>query len=53
MPVSWVALVAGLTLAVTFFPHGAQKTLGWFGGYEEPGYGMSSGLVMARSRLAN
>jgi putative oxidoreductase len=22
-----------LTLAIVFFPHGAQKVLGWFGGY--------------------
>jgi putative oxidoreductase len=27
------ALVGRLALAVTIFPHGAQKTLGWFGGY--------------------
>ena len=26
------ALVARLTLGVVMFPHGAQKTLGWFGG---------------------
>lgn len=26
-------LVARLTLALIFFPHGAQKVLGWFGGY--------------------
>lgn len=26
-------LVARLTLAVVIFPHGAQKVLGWFGGY--------------------
>jgi len=29
----WAPLVARLTLAVVFFPHGAQKVLGWFGGY--------------------
>src|SRR5258705_2053367 len=28
-----VPLVLSLTLAVVMFPHGAQKTLGWFGGY--------------------
>lgn len=27
------ATVARLALAVTIFPHGAQKALGWFGGY--------------------
>jgi putative oxidoreductase len=27
------ALVMRLTLAIVFFPHGAQKVLGWFGGY--------------------
>src|SRR5262249_12791902 len=25
--------LARLTLAVVFFPHGAQHVLGWFGGY--------------------
>jgi putative oxidoreductase len=27
------AMVSRLALAVTIFPHGAQKALGWFGGY--------------------
>jgi len=27
------ALVARLALAIVVFPHGAQKLLGWFGGY--------------------
>lgn len=27
------ALLARLALALVFFPHGAQKVLGWFGGY--------------------
>jgi putative oxidoreductase len=27
------SLVGRLALAVTLFPHGAQKALGWFGGY--------------------
>jgi putative oxidoreductase len=29
----WAALIARLTLAIVMFPHGAQKLLGWFGGY--------------------
>jgi len=30
---NWAALVARLALAITVFPHGAQKLFGWFGGY--------------------
>ena len=29
----FVPLILRLTLALVFFPHGAQKVLGWFGGY--------------------
>lgn len=29
----WPLLAARLTLAIILFPHGAQKMLGWFGGY--------------------
>ena len=29
----WSSTVARLVLAVVMFPHGAQKLLGWFGGY--------------------
>lgn len=29
----WVATVLRLTLGLVMFPHGAQKALGWFGGY--------------------
>jgi len=29
----WSSTVARLVLAVVMFPHGAQKMLGWFGGY--------------------
>lgn len=32
-PENVLALVARLALAVVVFPHGAQKLLGWFGGY--------------------
>jgi putative oxidoreductase len=28
----WAALVIRVALAVVFFPHGAQKALGWYGG---------------------
>ncbi len=31
------ALVLRLTLGIVMFPHGAQKVLGWFGGYGLPG----------------
>lgn len=30
---SWIALIARLAVGITIFPHGAQKLLGWFGGY--------------------
>jgi putative oxidoreductase len=29
----WILLLLRLTLGLLFFPHGAQKLLGWFGGY--------------------
>jgi putative oxidoreductase len=32
-PGSTSALIARLFLAIVVFPHGAQKLLGWFGGY--------------------
>lgn len=31
-PNNWAALFARWALAITIFPHGAQKLLGWFGG---------------------
>ena len=32
-PLSNTALIARVALGVVVFPHGAQKLLGWFGGY--------------------
>jgi putative oxidoreductase len=32
------ALIARLAVAITIFPHGAQKLLGWFGGYGFDGF---------------
>lgn len=29
----WASLVLRVMLAIVFFPHGAQKVLGWFGGF--------------------
>src|SRR5258706_14105410 len=29
----WSGLIARLTIGFILFPHGAQKMLGWFGGY--------------------
>ena len=29
----WLQLLLRLTLGIVIFPHGAQKLLGWFGGY--------------------
>lgn len=36
----WGAFLARLALAIVFFPHGAQKVLGWFGG---PGFSATLG----------
>lgn len=30
---SWIPFVLRITLAIVVLPHGAQKLLGWFGGY--------------------
>jgi putative oxidoreductase len=30
---SWVGLILRLTLGLVMFPHGAQKVLGWYGGF--------------------
>lgn len=29
----WIGTILRWTLAIVIFPHGAQKVLGWFGGY--------------------
>src|SRR5437773_9295245 len=50
-----VPLILRLTLAVVMFPHGAQKTLGWFGGYGFRGtiaYLAKSGFPPALAFLA-
>jgi putative oxidoreductase len=33
MDESWVGLILRLTLGFVMFPHGAQKLLGWYGGF--------------------
>jgi putative oxidoreductase len=45
---NWVALVARLALGITVFPHGAQKLLGWFGGY---GYNGTMGFLTGQMHL--
>jgi putative oxidoreductase len=45
---NWYALIARLALAVTLFPHGAQKLLGWFGGY---GYTGTMGFLTGSAGL--
>src|SRR3989442_5234826 len=50
-----VPLILRLTFAVVMFPHGAQKTLGWFGGYGFRGtmaYFTKSGFPPALAFLA-
>src|SRR5262249_6603662 len=46
---SWSTLVIRVTLGIIFFAHGAQKVLGWFGGYGlkgTVGYLASIGLAL-------
>ncbi len=50
-----VALVLRLTLGIVIFPHGAQKVLGWFGGYGfagTMGYFQSQGIPYVFGVLA-
>ena len=43
---NWSALVLRLILGIVVFPHGAQKLLGWFGGYGYTGtMGFLTGMV--------
>lgn len=45
---NWPALIARLALGLTIFPHGAQKLLGWFGGY---GFQGTMGFFTAQMHL--
>jgi len=45
---NWMALIARLALGITIFPHGAQKLLGWFGGY---GYNGTMGFLTGQIHL--
>jgi putative oxidoreductase len=50
-----VPFILRLTLAIVMFPHGAQKVLGWFGGYGlrgTLGYFTSQGIPVPLALLA-
>lgn len=47
-PNNWTALIARLALGITIFPHGAQKLLGWFGGY---GFNGTMGFLTGQVHL--
>ena len=50
-----VGLILRITLAVVFFPHGAQKVVGWFGGHGFKGtmkYFTDSGIPTGFALLA-
>lgn len=45
---SWTAFVLRLTLGLVIFPHGAQKTFGWFGG---PGFTKEMNMLQEHVHL--
>lgn len=45
---NWAALIVRFTLGIIIFPHGAQKLLGWFGGY---GYNGTMGFLTGAAGL--
>ncbi len=45
---SWPFLVLRLALGVVMFPHGAQKVLGWFGGF---GFAASMGMFTEKMHI--
>src|SRR5436305_3190032 len=47
-PSDVTALIARLVLGITLFPHGAQKLLGWFGGF---GYSGTMGFLTGPAGL--
>lgn len=47
-PTNTTALIARLGLGLTIFPHGAQKLLGWFGGY---GFNGTMGYFTSQAHL--
>jgi putative oxidoreductase len=48
-PNNWSALVARLAVGIVIFPHGAQKLLGWFGGY---GFQGTMGFLTGMAKLS-
>ena len=45
---SWSGLILRLTLGLVMFPHGAQKLLGWFGGF---GFDGTMGFITQKMGL--
>src|SRR5881227_3007810 len=45
---SYLPTIARLTLGIVMFPHGAQKVLGWFGGY---GFSGTMGLFTGQMHI--